>query len=93
MLVPPSSLPRGVCRAKRSSLKEYSPIVALPSPSTVLRYPSWRWEGVCFRSSKASEAFPSATLPSHGEKGYLCRAGGKARSLLPQSYDTYRMID
>ena len=93
MLMPPSFHPRVAYPAKRSSLKEYSPIVALPSSSLVLRYRPRRREGVCFRSSKASEAFPSATLPSHGEKGYLCRAGGKARSLLPQSYDTYRMID
>ena len=47
-LMPPSSLPRVAYLANRLSLEEYSPIVALPSSSLVLRYRSWRRESVCF---------------------------------------------
>ena len=57
----------------------------------VLRYQPWRREGVSFRSSRASEASPFATLASHGEKGYLCRVGGEHDS--PASSIHYRSFD
>lgn len=57
----------------------------------VLRYQPWRREGVSFRSSRASEASPFATLASHGGKGYLCRVGGEHDS--PASSIHYRSFD
>ena len=80
-LVPLSSLPRVAYLANRLSLEECSPIVALPSSSLVLRYPSRRWEGVRFCAPEDVTSLPRSLATER--KATFVERMGRAQSLLP----------